>query len=132
MLSPLVHVLLGVQRVSTGSPSRAAACTPAWRRWEWRPALLPVLLVLGNDGTDWGGRCFSAAVGTWTWSGEENSSEPESAFLPAAVWGKGGSDVVVGLVWFFFFFKGENWEGRNLLWSQSKLQPKHPYTILPS
>lgn len=93
--------------------------------------MLPgVLLVVGNDSADGRGRRFSAAVGMWTWSGQENSSKPESAFLPAAVWGKGGPDV--GWFVLFCFFKGENWEGRNLLWSQSRLQPKHPYTILPS
>lgn len=93
-------MLLAVQRVSTGIPSQAAA----GRLWERNPALLGVLLVLGNDSTDCGGRCFSAAVGMWTGSGQENSSGPECAFLPAAVWGKGGSDVVCcfGVVVFFF------------------------------
>lgn len=101
VLSPLVRVLLAVRRVSTGSPSRAAACVPAWRPWERIPALPGMLLVLGNDSSDCGGRCFSAAVGMRTGSGQENSSEPDCAFLPAAVWGKGGSDIVIYLYFFF-------------------------------
>lgn len=51
-----------------------------------------------------GGRHFSTVVGMWAWNRHENRSEPESVFLPAAVWGKGGSDVGFG----FFFFKSEN------------------------
>lgn len=46
--------------------------------------------------------------------------------LPAAVWGTAGCGVTGLLV-----FRSENWEGRNLLWSQSKLQPQHPCAILP-
>lgn len=38
------------------------------------------------------GRDVSALL--WAWSGQESSSDPESVFLLAALWDKGGSDVV--------------------------------------
>lgn len=64
------------------------------------------------------GRDVSALL--WAWSGQESSSDPESVFLLAALWDKGGSDVVA------LIFQGRELGGH------SKLQLKCPCPILPS